>query len=182
MKPFAVLLAILLILSSSASAQWRENGKVVADTPWAKSDGDFGANLAFTDKPDELYAAWNKEGPGVQWSQTSTAVRGIPIVAVVLFTGCAADAAGKCALAGRYTTSTPSGKPYGDPIDAEIWVGLPPPPGKALQLSHNHMGLVIDPGDELGVYTVRLELTDRVAKKKMTLERQFTAVEPSKAK
>ena len=83
---------------------------------------------------------------------------------------------------GRFITKTPSGKRYGNPIDAEIWVGLSPPSGKELQLSRGNLGLVIDPGDELGAYTVKLELTDRVSKKKMTLERQFTAVEATKAK
>ena len=158
-------------------AQWRDKGKVVPDTPWAKSDGDFGAMFAFTDKPDELYKAWEKPAPGVEWSRTSTAVRGVPIVGVVFFTGCAANAAGNCELFARFILTTPSGKPWGDPIDADIWVGLPPPTGSALQLSHQHFGLVIDPSDELGTYSARAELTDRVSKKKMVLEQQFTAVE-----
>lgn len=182
MKLYAALLLAFSILASPASAQWREDGKVIPDTSWSKSDGDFGAMLAFTDKPDELYAAWEKPGPTVHWTQTTTAVRGIPIVAVVLFGGCAADPAGKCNLVGRFITTTPAGKPYGDPIDTDIWVGLPGPTGKNLQLSHSHMGLVIDPDDELGVYKVRLELVDRVSKKTMNLERQFTAVEAKRAK
>ncbi len=96
---------------------------------------------------------------------------------VVFFTGCAANAAGNCELVGRFILTTPSGKPWGQPIDADIWVDLPPPTGNALQLSHRHLGLVIDPGDELGTYSARAELTDRVAKKKMVLEQQFTAIE-----
>src|SRR5262245_15239145 len=119
MKPCVTLLTVLLVLSPPALAEWRLNGKVVPDSPWAKSDGDFGAMFTFTDKPDELYAAWEKPTPGVQWSETDTAVRGIPIVGVVFFTGCAANAAGKCELVGRFITTAPSGKPYGDPIDAE---------------------------------------------------------------
>lgn len=59
---------------------------------------------------------------------------------------------------------------------------LPPPTGNAMQWSHHHMGLVIDPGDELGTYTVKLELTDRVSRKTMSLEQQFTAVEATKGK
>jgi len=181
-KLYAALLLAFSILALPVSAQWREDGKVVPDTSWSKSDGDFGAMLDFTDKPDELYAAWEKAGAAVHWTHTTTAVRGIPIVAVVFFTGCSQDAKGKCNLVGRFTTITPSGKPYGDPIDADVWVGLPPPTSKDLQLSHSHMGLVIDPGDELGVYSVRLELTDRVSNKKMNLERQVTAVEAKKTK
>ena len=177
MRTATALLSISLLCTPAAVAQWREKGKAVPDTPWAKSDGNLGAMFAFTDKPDELYKAWEKPGPGVEWSRTSTAVRGAPIVGVVFFTGCAANPAGNCELVGRFILTTPSGKPWGQPIDADIWVGLPPPTGSALQLSHQHFGLVIDPGDELGTYSARAELSDRVAKKKMVLEQQFTAIE-----
>lgn len=168
---------LMLLCAPGIRAQWKTDGKAVPDTPSAKSDGDFGAQFEFTDKPEELYAAWEKPTPGVQWSRTSTAIRGVPIVGVVFFTGCAANASGNCELVGRFTLKTPSGKPWGDPIEADIWVGLPPPGGNALQLSHHHLGLVIDPGDELGEYSARLELTDRISKKKMVLEQHFKAVE-----
>src|SRR5262245_48070017 len=182
MKPCVTLLTVFLVLSPPALAEWRLNGKVVPDSPWAKSDGDFGAMFAFTDKPDELYAAWEKSSPGVNWSQTSTAVRGVPIVGVIFFTGCAANADGNCEVVARFTTFTPSGKQWGKPVDAEIWVSMPPPGGNAIQLSHGHMGLIVDPGDELGTYTTKVELTDRVSKKKMKLEREFTAVEAPEKK
>jgi hypothetical protein len=182
MRIGTAVLVVLLLFTLPAMGQWREKGKVVPDTPWAKSDGDFGAMFAFTDKPEELYKAWETPGPGVQWSRTETAVRGIPIVGVIFFTGCVANAAGNCELVARFFLTTPSGKPYGNPIDADIWVGQPPPTGNALQLSHHHFGLVIDPGDELGKYSARAELTDRVSKKKMLLEQQFTAVEAPKKK
>jgi hypothetical protein len=182
MKRTALGILVLLMIPLVTLAQWRDgSGKVVPDTPSAKSDGEFGAMFDFTDKPEELYAAWEKASPGVAWSQTSTAVRGKPIVAIVFFTGCAANPEGNCELVGRFTTTTPSGKPWGDPIEADIWVGLPPPGPQSLQLSHGHMGLVIDPDDELGKYTVKVELTDRISKKRMVLERPFTAVDAPKA-
>jgi hypothetical protein len=177
MRSVTVVLSIVLLCGPDVLAQWREQGKVVPDTPSAKSDGDFGAMFEFTDKPDELYAAWEKPTPGVKWSQTSTAVRGVPIVGVVFFTGCAPNAEGKCELVARFILTTPSGKPWGDPIDADVWVGLPPPGGNALQLSHKHFGLVIDPNDELGTYSARAVLTDRVANKTMVLEQKFQAIE-----
>lgn len=43
------------------------------------------------------------------------------------------------------------------------------------------MGLVIDPDDELGTYSARVELTDRVSQKKMVLEQQFKAIEGPRA-
>jgi len=181
MKRFALVTLVVLVMSLVSFAQWRDgSGKIVPDTPSAKSDGDLGAMGDFTDKPDELYADWEKASPGVAWSQTATAVRGKPIVAIVFFTGCAANPEGNCELVGRFTTTTPSGKLWGDAIEADIWVGLPPPGPQSLQLSHGHMGLIVDPDDELGKYSVKVELTDRIAKKRMVLERQFTAIEAPK--
>ena len=177
MRLATAVLSILLLCAPDAIAQWREKGKVVPDTPSAKSDGDFGAMFEFTDKPDELYDAWEKPTAGVQWSRTSKAVRGVPIVGVVFFTGRAPNAAGNCELVAQFVLTTPSGKPWGDPIDADVWVGLPPPTGSALQLSHNHLGLVVDPDDELGTYAARAVLTDRVSKKTMVLEQKFQAIE-----
>jgi len=37
--------------------------------------------------------------------------------------------------------------------------------------------IIIDPEDPLGVYRVKAVITDKVANKKMVLERSFTAVE-----
>src|SRR5688572_2855014 len=80
--------AIVLCSTLLCIAEWRVNGKPVPDTSWARSSGDFGAQLVFTDKPDELFAAWEKSGPAVLLSETPKATRGAPIVAVIFFTGC----------------------------------------------------------------------------------------------
>jgi len=178
MKRRLSLLPVVLLLSSFlALAQWREAGKIVPDTAWSKSDGAFGVTLVFTDKPDEFFAAWEKPTPGVRLSETSTATRGLPIVTILYFTGCMANTAGNCDVVGRFTTTAPDGKPYGEAFDAKIWVDKPAPEKNMLQLSQDYLGLVIDPGDQLGKYVVKVEILDRVSKKKMTLEREFTAVE-----
>ena len=181
MNPRVVLLPGIILLSTCvALAQWREGGKVVPDTAWSKHDGEFGATLTFTDKPDEFFAAWEKSTPGVNLSETATATRGRPIVSILYFTGCMANAQGNCDLVGRITTTAPDGKPYGEAFDAKVWVDKAPPGKNALQLSQDYLGLVIDPDDQLGKYVVKVELQDRVSKKTMTLEREFTAVEAAK--
>ena len=175
------LLVIAFLISwLPAVAQWREGGKVVPDTAWSKSDGEFGATLTFTVQPDEFFAAWEKSTPGVHLSETSTATRGLPIVSIIYFTGCMANAHGNCDLVGRITTTAPDGKPYGNPFDAKVWVDKPPPDKNMLQLSQDYLGIVIDPDDQLGKYVVKVELLDRASQKKMTLEREFTAVEAPK--
>ena len=176
-RRIVTLMTLVVIPIGVVFSQWRENGRVVPNTPWSKSENGFGATLVFTDKPDELLAALEKPSPGVHLSETSTAVRGMPIVGVIYFTGCVANAAGNCELVARFTTKTPEGKLWGDPIGAELWVNLPPPGKDQLQLSKGNLGLVIDPGDSLGVYKVKAEILDRVSKNRMVLERDFTAVE-----
>jgi hypothetical protein len=134
--------------------------------------------LVFTDKPDELFAAWEKPGKAaVVISETPTAVRGVPIVGVVFFAGCGTNAKGKCDATVRFTAETPEGKPWGEPLESELWVDKPPPGKEQMQLSVGNMGIMIDPGDPLGVYRVKAVITDKVTKKKMVLERSFTAVE-----
>jgi hypothetical protein len=165
---------------SLAVGQWKEDGKVVPDRPWAKSAGDLGAKLVLTDKPDEFFAAWQKPGAVVATSEANVAKRGVPIVAVVIFTGCAADKRGLCDATVRYTAFKPDGAPYGNPQDGELWSGKPAPPRDQLQLSIGNMGIVIEPTDPLGVYKVRAEVYDKIAKRKLELERTFTAVEASK--
>ena len=176
-RRIVILVTLVVIPMGVVFSQGGENGKVVPNKPWSKSENGFGATLAFTDKPDELLAALEKPSPGVRLSETSTAVRGIPIVGIIYFTGCVANAAGHCDLVVRFSTKTPEGKLWGDPIVAELWVNLPPPGKDQVQLSKGNLGLIIEPGDSLGVYRVRAEILDRVSKKGMVLERDFTAVE-----
>jgi len=174
-----VVTAIILAfcVTSVVKAEWKQNGKVVPDTPWAKSAGDFGAQVVFTDKPDDLFSTWEKPGPVVVYSQTTTAKRGVPIVAVIFFVGCTPDDHGQCNAVVRFTAFTPDGKPWGEAVDAELWVGKPPPQKGQMQLSVGNMGIVIDPDDPLGTYKVKAEVVDKDAKKTILLERTFTAIE-----
>ena len=160
-----------------AFAQWRSNGEIVPDRPWAKSKGDFGAMLAFTDKPNEVFAAWAQPTRGVWLQETDTTVRGVPMVGLIVFTGCSPNASRHCDLVGRFTTFSPDGPENGEHSKGNIWVDLPPPPDGSLELCHNCPGIAIGPDAPLGVYTVRAEVTDRVAGKTLVLERSFTVVE-----
>ena len=167
----------LSLLGTTTSAQWRENGEKIPDTEWRKRDGKFGVELAFTDKPNELFAAWEKPTAGVELSATETAVRGIPIMAVIFFTGCKPDARGMCNATVRFTSYTPDGKVWGAGQESELWVNRPAPSENEIQLSVGCMGIVIDPDEPLGLYAVEAVVTDNVAKRSMVLRRTFSAVE-----
>ncbi|MBF0478926.1 MAG: hypothetical protein HQL26_05550 [Candidatus Omnitrophica bacterium] len=59
-------LFFVLFFLSTARAEWLLNGKPVLNSTFAKTDGAFGAKLEFTDKPNELFAAWNKKIRGTR--------------------------------------------------------------------------------------------------------------------
>lgn len=174
----AILAAALL--APPLHAEWLVDGQAVPETAWSKQSGKLGAQLFLTDNPDQFFADWEKPGQGVKLSETDTAVRGVPIMAVVVFTGCKADSHGHCDLTVRYSTVGPDGNAWGHPMDGELWIGKAPPKKNVLQLSVDNMGIVIEPSDALGTYTVHAEVDDKIAKKTLSLERTFTAVEAKK--
>lgn len=168
---------LLLAISANASGQWREIGNFAQDKPWSKTEGGFHATFVFTDSPNELLTAREKLAPRFHLKETSIAMRGVPISGIVYFTGCVPNAEGNCELFARFRIRTPEGKPWGPPIDADLWVESPPPGRGKLQLSHGNLGVVIDPEDMLGLYAVTVEIFDRVSKKNMILEQELTAGE-----
>jgi hypothetical protein len=160
-------LAFLAAVHVPAQAQEPVGGKVVPDTPWSKSDGEFAAALGL----EQLGGA----RPGRAFGDTVTIRRGTPVFASVVFSGCARAETGTCDVAARFTAKTPEGKPLGEPRD--IAVGPTPPGQTQVVMMTGKLGVVLQPIDLLGVYTVRVEVRDRVSKKQIVLERYFTAVE-----
>lgn len=175
------VLLVLATVGVCCAGTWKQDGKPVPDTPWARSDGDFGAQLVFTDKPDELFAAWERPGASVYYSQTPTAVRGGgPIVGVIFFAGCATNEGGNCELLVDFQGYRPDGKPWGEAQHGEVWLEKPAPSPGEMQLGIGAIGLKVEPADPLGEYKVRADILDRVTGKHMVLERTFTAVEGDK--
>jgi hypothetical protein len=148
----------------------------VPDKPWSKSEGDLGVILVLTEKPNEFYVAWGKGIPHVRVSDNAVARLGLPLVGVVMFTGCAQNARGYCDAGVRYTVLKPDASPYGSPQVGELWVGKPSPAKNTLELGEKNILVVIEPGDPPGLYTMRAEVEDRVSGKKLLLERTFEAV------
>ena len=154
-------------------AQWREDGKTVADTEWRKAWGAYGAMLQLTDKPDELFAAWEKPGAGIPVSTVEIAKRGESIVGVVFFSGCTPNSAGLCDSTAYFQVFKPDGSPYGVEEEGELWSGKPPPSNSQLQLSVGAIGVRIEPQDPSGTYLVRARLLDNVSHAQVELTRVF---------
>jgi hypothetical protein len=159
-------------LAGMAHGQWRENGKPVPDTAWRKAWGSFGAMLHLTDRPDELFAAWETPGARVPVSVIETVKRGVPIAGVIFFTGCTPNAAGRCETAATFQVFKPDGTAYADEETAELWSEAPPPDGE-LQLGVAAIGVRIEPRDPDGTYMVRARLLDRVSNTKVELAQTF---------
>ncbi len=173
-RVFAIVTCALAVSTADAADQPE---KAVVKKPWAKSDGNFGAMMLFSDQPDEFLAAWGKPGDGVRLRSTEKAERGVPIVTFIVFAGCAPDDHGLCQATVTFATYRPDGKPYGEALEGELWVDEQPPGKGQIQLGASNMGVVLEPEDPLGVYKVQATVVDKVADKKLILEREFTAVE-----
>jgi hypothetical protein len=167
------LLLTLLVFVTSVNAQWFENGKPATEKPWLKIWGKYGAQFELTDKPNELFSAWQKPAAGIPVSTTEIAKRGEPVVGVVFFAGCATDDNGFCNATVTFQVFKPDGSPYNEEQVSELWIGKAPPPYGKLQLSKEAIGVIIEPSDPNGVYTVRAFLKDKISKAEVELIRTF---------
>lgn len=129
--------------------------------PWDASEGDFEVSVVFTDKPRQFFAAWERPGKGVPISSTTHGVRGHPVVAVVLFKGCAKDRSGMCNLSVDFEFAKPDGSVYAGQKGVELWVKKPPPAEGLIELGTGYIGVVFEPEDPVGVYVLRTVVHDR---------------------
>jgi hypothetical protein len=110
---------------------------------------------------------------------TTRAVRGQPLTAVVIFQGCGAGADGKCNLTGHFTYVKPDGSVAGE-IDGQLWSSPPARDERAIP-SPSGPSLVIEPGDPIGTWTVRVRVTDNVRNVSVDTEAQISVDTPPTA-
>lgn len=175
----AILLAFVLAIPIGTYGQWREDNEEVPDTAWARHEGQFGAMLFLSDQPEEFLHAWNQPTEGVSIQTTDTVPRGVPIVALVFFTGCAPDSDGLCNASVDFTVLKPDGSEYSRHEDADLWKRKPGMEEGALQLSADYISVVIEPDDPLGLYEVQVTAYDLNANIKLELVQHFTATDKS---
>jgi hypothetical protein len=159
------------MLAATASAQWQSNGERVADEPWRRSDGDFGAMLLLTAHPDEFVEQWNRPAaPGYQprIRTVTEAARGDVVSALVLFARCADDASGACWSEVDFRVVRPDGVTYAELEGAVVWKSKPPPETQ-LQLAQDRLGFEIEPDDPTGVYQIHATVRDMVSDRSVHL-------------
>lgn len=165
MLALALLLASVTLSAETAQKPLTNEGRA----------GDLMILQLWSDKPDEFLTEWSKPTPP-SLRTTTKIERNKRITAFIIFAGCKGDVAGKCNLKGSLEFRDPEGQIYGEHKEVDIWSG-PPIEGYNLRLSPVGPSLVIEDGEKLGDYTVRITVTDRNAKVTAITEEKLTVVE-----
>lgn len=148
------------------------------DTPSTRERGEFGAMLLLSTEPDRFMQTWQRPEEEISLHSADTVKRGVPIVAFVLFRGCTADKHGMCNGSVDFRVLRPDGSDYVSFENRDLWRGKPALPDGAVQVSAEHVGVVIEPEDPLGQYEVQVVVRDNVAGVSLRLSRKFNAVAP----
>jgi len=167
MKRFLLL---FLIVSAPVFGQSNRDGRSPVDDGWRKSSGNLEVTLVLTDEPQKVMADWKKPEPPVI-KDTSVATRGKPIVAFIIFTGCA-EVQGRCKAEVDYVVLKPDGSTYATESSVSLWKYQAPPTGK-LQLSEGYLGVIIEPQDPAGTYQVQATVRDLNANLDVVMYRSF---------
>ena len=162
----------LMGLVCTASALRSVGAETDTNTPFVHQWGKFNAMLQLTSAADELFAAWNRPGAGVPVITTEVARRGVPIVAVVFFSGCTPNAKRVCDAEVSFQVFKPDGSAYHDEQQSELWTGEPPSRG-TIELGVGYLTIAIGEGDPSGLYTCRARLIDKVSRDEALLSHTF---------
>jgi hypothetical protein len=169
--------AVWLLCSGAVLAHLPDDGFATPTPRASRSMDGFSATLLLSDAPDEVLQSWTAPTTVNAAVRTADTVeRGAPIVAFVFFSGCLPDESGNCNASADFTILRPDGSVYENFSGRDLWKGKPAPPGGTLRLSAEYVGVVIEPGDPLGTYQVRVDVHDLNAGTTLPLREAFTAV------
>jgi len=167
----------LIFRFTVAEAEWLYNKQPVTNSPFAKTDGEFGAMLVFTDKPDQLFEDWNKDTLEVHTDFVEKIQLNKTLLAAIIFSNCSADKKGKGNVTVDFTVLDPQGKVLTKKRGLEVWVNKTAPMYRDLELSVDHIAITIKDGQQTGFYTVKALVHDKIARKTLSLEHQFEVFE-----
>lgn len=171
MKIVGALIFLLLIVSSSASAQWKKGDERVEDAPDRKSVNGFGGHLIVVENPREFVEEWVK--PETPQIKTATSVkRDVLFGALVLFAGCKPDSQGMCNSEVDYMIYKPDGSLYAERKSQPLWKEQAPPVHN-IQLSSAILGFRMEKNDRAGEYKVKAKVSDLNAEVSFQPETKF---------
>lgn len=132
----------------------------------------------WTQDMERLQREWAQPAPPTLTLDTAT-TRNKPITMAIIIGGCTPDMNSACDLAGQVEIFGPDGKPYGTPMEEiSIWPKGQPALAKDVRLiSPTSMTMIIEDGEQLGEYRVRLTVRDYNANIQAVTEQIITVVE-----
>ncbi len=172
-----LLLVFFIAPLPLANAEWLLNGKPVKDCSYAKTKGGFGAIIILTDKPDELFEAWNKNKEDVSVDMGVEKIQqGESITACIIFSNCASDKKGMANVSVKFTLLGPNGNVVEESGNVEVWINKPAPPKRISELSVSFLRFDAVKKNSGGFYIVKALVYDRNSGIKIDLERQFQVI------
>ena len=171
-----LLLALAAAAPAAAQMAWQQDGQAAPDDRSRASRDGFGVMMLVTPDSEAFWRAWDGPTPP-NLVTTSQAIRGQPVSAMIIFSGCAAGPDGNCNAIVEFVFLRPDGSPYGQPLPGDLWRG-PPAPGYNLQLGVSSGHLVIEPEDPMGMWTIRAIVTDTVRGVTLQIEQRVTVDTP----
>jgi len=143
----------------------------VGESAWRSSNGELRAQLFFTDRPARLLLRWERS-EHLDLGQLTEVTIGEAVTAMIVFSGCRADAANECRLRGDYEIFDPDGVRLARFGDVDIWDRKPAPRLPALQLGKGAAAIATG-GGRPNAYRVAATLRDLNAGTEMTLVRDI---------
>lgn len=169
MKKLAIVLSVLLV-TSSAAAQWQSEGKNVADTPDRKSVNGFGAHLLAVKDPQGFIQEWLKPQPP-KIDSAKKVKAGEPLGIIVLFSSCK-EVSGSCDSEVDYTIYKPDGSIFVQRLKQPLWKKAAPPKPN-IQLGSAILAFQFQKGQPTGQYRIKAQVRDTAANTTVDLETQI---------
>ncbi len=171
MKIVTPIFFLVLVVTLSASGQWKKGDERVEDAPDRKSVKGFSAHLIVVENPREFIEQWLKpETPKINIAVNVK--RGDLMGAFVLFAGCKPDAQGVCNSEVDYVIYKPDRSLYADSQNQPLWKEQAPP-APNIQLSRAILGFRMEKNDPDGEYRVKAKVTDLNADVSFELNTKF---------
>jgi hypothetical protein len=159
MKTLAATIAVILLTSSVALAQWKkQDGTPVENTPDRKSVGTFGAHLLVVKDPKAFIEDWQKpETPHI--NPVTATQRGELLGGIILFAGCKSDEKGACNAEVDYSVYRPDGSLYAEQKAQSLWKETAPGP-QIIQLGEAILAIRFEKDDPAGEYKIKAKVSD----------------------
>lgn len=176
MRNIVALLVLWFSISASA-AQWYQDDVLAESRPDIGSSKGFGAMIIMTTNSREALKNWEQPTSGVHIPKAETVEKGVPIEALIVFSGCSPNSRGGCVVEADYKILRPDGSVYAEYANTEVWRNKPAIPEGKVGLAVDRVGLIVDPEDPVGEYEVHCTVRDAVAKADFIISAGFMVVE-----